>query len=368
MNRNRLLAMIYKEFMQISRDASTFLIGIILPIMLMFLIGSGMSLDVKHVSVGVVLEDTSPTARDVVSFVNGSPYFSPQYMWSMKDAVNAMDHRQVDAIIRVPSNFTSELHRGHGQVQVILYGVDTSISTSVRSYIESGIATWNQEHATKPVTLGPVVVFPRQWFNDANSSTYMFIPGLIVIVMTLVGVFLTALVMAREWERGTLESVFITPVKPVEIVLAKVIPYFTVALLGFLFCLLVSHVVYDVPIAGSFLLLLFTSMEYILVTLGMGLTISSIVKSQFIACQLAILVSLLPTVMLSGFIFDLHSVPTIISAVGHALPATYYMEAIKTLLLAGNNMTIITRDAIVLAFYAIVLLITSVRLTQKRLA
>ncbi len=370
LNLNRLLALIRKEFYQISRDYSTFLIGIVLPLMLIILIGSGMSMDVKNVKVAVVLEDMSPTATDVVSFLNGSEYFTPSYMTSMAEAVHQIDDRNADAIVRIPSDFTSNLRRGSADIQVIVYGVNSTIATSAQNYIEAGIAQWQAAHGSQylrgqtPVTINVVT---RQWFNDANSSAYMFIPGLIVIVITLVGVFLTALVMAREWERGTLEALFATPVRPIEIVISKIIPYFVIALLGFLFCLAIAVFGYDVPVKGSFLLLLFASMEYILVAIGMGLTISSITKNQFLACQVALLASLLPTVMLTGFVFDLHSVPTAVRFVGQLLPGTYYMELIKTLLLAGNNYYIVTRDCALLAGYALFFLTMSVRVTKKRI-
>lgn len=148
--------------------------------------------------------------------------------------------------------------------------------------------------------------------------------------MTLVGVFLTALVMAREWERGTLESLFVTPVRPIELIVSKIIPYFLVASLGFLLCVSIAVLGYDVPLKGSWAVLAISSAEYIIVAVCLGLTISSIVKKQFLACQMALFISLLPTVMLSGFIFDLHSVPYIIRIVGHIIPATYYMELVKT--------------------------------------
>lgn len=370
LNFHRLWSLIRKEFYQISRDYSTFLIGLVLPLMLIVLIGSGMSMDVKNVKVTVVLEDMSPTATDVVSFLNGSDYFTPTYVTSMAEAVKRMDDRDADAIVRIPSDFISNLRRGSADIQVIMHGVNSTIAMNAQNYIEAGIGQWQVMngnaywHGKRPVTINVVA---RQWFNDTNDSAYMFIPGLIVIVITLVGVFLTSLVMAREWERGTLEALFATPVRPIEIVVSKIVPYFTIALLGFLFCLAIAVFGYNIPIKGSFLLLLFGSMEYILVAVGMGLTISSITKNQFLACQVALLASLLPTVMLTGFVFDLHSVPAVVRFIGQLLPGTYYMELIKTLLLAGNNSYIVTRDCALLAGYAVFFLTMSVRVTKKRI-
>lgn len=371
----RIRSLIYKEFCQIVRDKSTFLIGIVLPMMLIVLIGSGMSLDVKNIPVAVVLEDSSPLARDSVSFLNGSEYFEPHYVTSMKEAEALVSSQQADSIIRIPSDFSADLYRGKASVQVILNGVNTTTATSAKGYITAGFQSWMQSYAEKmgvssasTGAKGGITIVSRQWFNDANSSTYLFIPGLIVIVMTLVGVFLTALVMAREWERGTLESLFVTPVRPIELIISKIIPYFLVASLGFLLCVSIAVFGYDVPLKGSWVALAISSAEYIIVAVCLGLTISSVVKKQFLACQMALFISLLPTVMLSGFIFDLHSVPYIIRIVGHIIPATYYMELVKTIFLAGNNWTLIIRNVAVLAGYATLFFLLSLRLAQKRLS
>lgn len=389
MSFRRLRALIYKECLQLTRDPSSFFIGLVIPALLIFLIGFGMSMDVTHIPTAVVLEDSSPTARSVVSFMNESPYFSPRYVTSMEEAKELMDERRAEAILRIPGDFSARLSEGRGKVQLITYGVDTTIANATTTYVQNGIARWQQSYlsgtaingapavagasssttlsATPPIVPGSVTVDSRQWFNDANTSTWMFIPGLIVIVMTLVGVFLTALVMAREWERGTLESLFVTPMHAAEIVFAKIIPYFGVAMIGFFICLLSARYVYEVPIEGSIILILFASVEYVLVAIGMGLTISSVLKNQFLSCQLALLVSLLPTIMLSGFIFDLRSVPTAVNVISHLMPATYYMDLLKSLFLAGNNPVIIYKNCAILAGYAVLFIGLSLLVTRKRL-
>lgn len=388
MSVRRLRALIYKECLQLTRDPSSFFIGLVIPALLIFLIGFGMSMDVTHIPTAVVLEDSSPIARSVVSFMNESPYFSPRYVTSMQEAKQLMDERRAEAILRIPGDFSARLSEGRGKVQLITYGVETTIANATTTYVQNGIARWQQAYlsgtaingapaiagtpssttlSAAPVVPGSVTVDSRQWFNDANTSTWMFIPGLIVIVMTLVGVFLTALVMAREWERGTLESLFVTPMHAAEIVFAKIIPYFGVAMIGFFICLLSARYVYEVPIEGSIILILFASVEYVLVAIGMGLTISSVLKNQFLSCQLALLVSLLPTIMLSGFIFDLRSVPTAVNIISHLMPATYYMDLLKSLFLAGNNPVIIYKNCAILAGYAVLFIGLSLLVTRKRL-
>jgi ABC-2 type transport system permease protein len=185
--------------------------------------------------------------------------------------------------------------------------------------------------------------------------------------MTLVGAFLTAMVMAREWERGTLEALFVTPVRPGEILLAKIIPYFVVGMLGLGMCLVAARFQLGVPIYGSFPVILISSMLYMLVALGLGLVISSITKNQFLASQIAIISSFMPSLMLSGFLFDLRDVPMVIRLVGQALPATYFIELIRTLFLAGNVWPLIFKDCAILAAYAVLLLGLARFVTRKKL-
>lgn len=367
----RLKALTYKEYLQLIRDRSSVVIGIFLPALLIVLVGFGLSLDVKHVPVAVVMEDRSPVTRDILSFMDGSEYISPVYVTSMKDGETLMNEREVNVILRIPPDFTRQLQKGDAKVQIILWGVDAATARVAGSYIESGIAGrvaayMEKQGGVVPIN-GFVEIVPRQWFNDANTSTWFFIPGLVVLIMTLVGVFLTTMVMAREWERGTLEALFISPVKPLEILIAKIIPYFCTAMVGFSLCLLASYYIYHVPLRGSFLVILASSVIYLFSALGIGLTVSTLIKNQFVSCQVALLVSMLPTMMLSGFIFDLRSVPAFISFIGHLLPATYYMELLKSLFLAGNDWPLIIKNTTILLLYALFFTGLSYKVTRKRL-
>ena len=366
----RLTAMIKKEFRQLIRDNSSILIGIFLPIILIFIIGYGVTLDVKNVPVAVVLEDTSPTAHDVLSFLNGSEYFSPIYVTSMYEAVELMDDRKVDAVLKIPSDFSENLYKQKSSIQLILYGVDSSTATTVKGYIEVSIKQWealNNSAFMNSPSAGNILIENRMWFNDSNSSTWYFIPGLIVLIMTIVGVFLTSLVMAREWERGTLESLFISPIKPLEILLSKMIPYFCTAMIDFSLCLVAARVLFKVPIHGSLLIIIFCSMLYLFVSLGMGLIISSITKNQFLASQVALVVSFLPAMMLTGFLFDLRSVPVFIRNIGQILPATYYLQLLKSLFLGGNNWNLILKNCLILSAYAVFFVSTALKVTKKSL-
>jgi ABC-2 type transport system permease protein len=264
------------------------------------------------------------------------------------------------------------LGEGEAQVQFLAYGTDSTRATIIRNYINSIVGQWTLRQADRkadsPVTTeGRITLVERLWFNSANSSTWYLVPGLIVLIMTLIGAFLTAMVMAREWERGTLEALFVSPVRPTEILLAKIVPYFLVGMMGLGICLAAAHFLFEVPMRGSLLILLGGSMLYLLVALGFGLVISSITKNQFTASQIAIITSFMPALMLSGFLFDLRNVPVVIQLFGKILPATYFMELIRTLYLAGDVWPVIIRNYAILAGYAVLLLGLARFVTRKKL-
>jgi len=365
----RLVSLVRKEFRQMWRDKSNMAMGILLPIALILIFGYGLSLDVKNAPVAVVLEDASPAAREAVSGLELSPYISPSMLASMHEARRLMRERAVDAIVRVPPDFSRRLAAGHAQIQLLVHGADANRAAIVRGYVEGALGTWALRRADRgAASAAPAVTIgQRLWFNAANTSTWYLVPGLIVLVMTLVGAFLTALVMAREWERGTLEALFVTPVRPTEILLAKLVPYFVVGMAGLALSLLASQFLFAVPMQGSLALVLLGSVLYLLVALGLGLVISSATRNQFMASQVALLTSFMPSLMLSGFLFDLRDVPVAIRLVGHALPATYFMDLIRTLFLAGNVWPVVLKDCAVLAGYAVALLAVARAVTRKRL-
>lgn len=370
-SRSRMRALIVKETRQLLRDKGNILVGMFLPVMLILIFGYGLSFDVKNMPVAIVLEDPSPIAADVVSGFYLSPYFTPVTLTSTREAERLMLDRKVDGIIRVRSDFSRQLSAGAATVQLLVNGVDANRARVMLAYAQGAIAQWTARAIAngEPISggIGTVRVEQRTWFNEANTSTWFLVPGLIVVIMTLIGAFLTALVMAREWERGTLEALFVTPVRAGEVLVSKIVPYFGVGLVGLTLCLLAARFLFEVPIRGSLFLILLASMLYLLVALGIGLLISSAVKNQFLASQIALIVSFLPALMLSGFIFDLRSVPSVVRAISSVLPATYYVEALQTLFLAGNVWRLIVVDLAVLAVAAIVLLGLARSKTRKEL-
>jgi ABC-2 type transport system permease protein len=372
---SRLISLTRKEFRQLLRDRSNLAIGILLPMVLILIFGYGMSLDVKNAPVAVVMEDASPTAHEAIAGLQLSPTIAPVLLGSMHDAEELMRERKVDGIVRIPSDFSRALAAGNARVQLIVHGADAGRATIIQAYVSGALGQAAVRQADRlgstsgadAPPAGRVTVEQRMWFNAANTSTWYLVPGLIVLIMTLVGAFLTALVMAREWERGTLEALFVTPVRPVEILLAKIIPYFGVGMLGLALCLLAARFLFAVPMYGSLAVVVFSSMLYLIVAVSLGLVISSVTRNQFLASQIALIATFMPSMMLSGFLFDLRNVPTAVRVIGHVLPATYFMDLIKTLFLAGDVWPLIWRNCAILLCYAIGLLLLARAVTRKSL-
>ncbi|MBW8719679.1 ABC-2 type transport system permease protein [Variovorax paradoxus] len=370
----RLVSLTRKEFRQLLRDRSNLAIGILLPMVLILIFGYGMSLDVKNAPVAVVLEDSSPMAHEAIAGLQLSPTIAPVLLGSMHDAEALMRERKVDGIVRVPADFSRALAAGNARVQLIVHGADAGRATIIQAYVSGALAQAALRQADRggaagaaAPSAGRVTVEQRMWFNAANTSTWYLVPGLIVLIMTLIGAFLTALVMAREWERGTLEALFVTPVRPVEILLAKIIPYFAVGMLGLALCLLAARFLFAVPMVGSLFAVVLSSMLYLIVAVSLGLVISSVTRNQFLASQVALIATFMPSMMLSGFLFDLRNVPTAVRVIGHLLPATYFMDLIKTLFLAGDVWPLIWRNCAVLVAYAVGLLLLARMVTRKSL-
>ncbi len=363
-------ALVRKEIRQIVRDSSSIAIGIVMPVLLIALFGYALSLDVRLVPIAIVLEDPSPDAAELAAGFRLSSYFDARLMTSMAQAQRLMLDREVDGIVRIRPDFARRLSHADAEVQVIVHGTDANRARIIERYAQGAVAQWMARQAAegRVTTAGPVALRDRMWFNEINESRYFLVPGLIVLIMTLIGALLTALVMSREWERGTLESLFVSPVRVEEILLGKTIPYFVLGMTGLALCLLAGKFLFQVPFRGSVLVLAGVSILYLLVALGIGLLISSAVKSQFVASQLTLLVTFLPALMLSGFLFDLRSMPAVVRLMTYALPARYYVALLQTVFLAGDVCPVIVPNAAVLGGMAAALLALTRLTTRKKLA
>lgn len=365
----RLIALTRKEVRQLLRDKSNLFVGLLLPLALILLFGYGLSFDVKDAPVAIVLEDRSPAAQEAVAGIGGSPYLVPVAAASMDEAVRLIRAHKVEGIVRVPVDFSQRRAAGDARIQLIVNGADSTTASAIEGYVNGGIQTASRHIMDRSGSGsgGGITLVQRTWFNEAGVSTWYLVPGLLVLVMTLIGAFLTSLLIAREWERGTLESLFVTPVRPLELVLSKLAPYVVIGAIDMGVCLISARFLFEVPIRGSLLVIIVASLLYLIVALLLGLFISGTTRNQFAASQMALLASFMPAMMLSGFVFDLRNVPLVIQIVSQLLPATHFMELVKSLFLAGTIWPMVLKNCAILVAYGVLLAFVTGRTLRKRL-
>jgi ABC-2 type transport system permease protein len=366
----RLRGLVRKEFLQVLRDPSSIAIALVMPVSLLLLFGYGVSLDAEHVPIAVVVEEPSADTAAFLASFQGSRYFSPVPQPGMREAVSLLEAGRVDAILRLRSDFARRLARPDGApIQLIVNGVNANNARIVQGYAQGAWSTWLAQRAREQggALSQPVDLEQRVWFNSELRSRDFLVPGLVVVIMTLIGALLTAMVMAREWDRGTMEALMVTPVAPGELLLGKLIPYFVLGTGGLLLSVAMAVWLFGVPLRGSFWLLWLTSSVFLLVALGMGLLISGVARNQFIAGQVAIIVTFLPAFLLSGFIFDIGSMPTVVQVITHAVPARYFVSIAQTLFLAGNLWQVVLPNVAALLAMAVLFLGLTWRNTRKRL-
>jgi len=366
----RLAGLVRKEFLQIVRDPSSIAIAFLMPVFLLLLFGYGVSLDADRVPVAVVAEAPSQDSADFLAALQGSHYFAPIVVESIPVAERALLAGKVSGIVRLRVNFSRQQRQAGGAtIQVIVDGVDANTARLVEGYVEGAWGTWlAAEAAGRGETLQmPVDLQPRIWFNSELRSRNYLVPGLVAIIMTLIGALLTALVMAREWERGTMEALMVTPASMSEVLIGKLIAYFTLGTGGMLLSVGMAVWLFEVPLRGSFWLLWACSSLFLLAALGMGLMISTLARSQFVAGQIAIVATFLPAFLLSGFMFDIDSMPAVVQAITHLVVARYFVAIVQTLFLAGNVWPVILPNALALAVMAALFLGITWRKSRKRL-
>jgi ABC-2 type transport system permease protein len=344
----RLRGMIRKESLQILRDPSSIAIAFVMPVVLLLLFGYGVSLDAKQIPLALVVDQPSAETSAFTAAFYASEYFSPRPMGSIQEAEQSLAERQVHAILWLRQDFGRRLRSGDGaRLGVILNGVDANQARITSGYIQGAWQTWLAAYAASrghELRL-PAHVDARVWFNPALRSRNFLVPGLIAVIMTLIGALLTALVVAREWERGTMEALMVTPIRIAELLFGKLVPYFVLGMGGMLLSVAMARWQFGVVLQGSFWLLLLASALFMLVALAMGLLISTVARSQFVAGQIAILATFLPAFILSGFIFDIGSMPAPIQVITHIVPARYFVAILQTLFLAGDVWAVILANA-----------------------
>jgi ABC-2 type transport system permease protein len=371
----RVAALLRKEFLQIRRDPSTFLIAGVLPLLLLVIFGTGVSLDLRQVRVAVVIEQPTPEATSLLTAYRNSRYFTVREARHRAEVADELVAGRLSGIIVLQADFAERLGREEqAPVQVLVDGADPNTAGLVRGYAQGVWQNWLEQEARsktgladRPDARPQLSTEPRYWYNPGLTSRESLLPGAVAIILTIIGTLLTALVVAREWERGTMEALLATPAGRLEMLIGKIVPYFALGMAAMGLSVGASVWLFDLPFRGSVAALLTVSAAYLAAMLTLGLLISTRTKNQFVACQAALIVGFLPAFQLSGFIFEIDSMPAPIRWLTMALPPRYYVSSLQTLFLAGDVPAVLVPNTLVLAGFAAALFVLLFRATQTRL-
>jgi ABC-2 type transport system permease protein len=375
MRLHRLAAITIKEVLQIVRDARSVGIVVAMPVAMMLVFGYGISLDVKHVPTYVFDREGSQQSQDLLKHFQASEYFDVKKAVNNYPAlVRALDDGACKLAIVVPHDFSLRLNAG-GQVsvQALIDATDSNTANLAIAYSQAVVQTysqrvqvdWIRRHGQRQIK-PPISVEARTWFNENLESMPNIVPGVVVIVMAVIGVFLTALTIAREWERGTMEQLISTPVTELELMLGKLAPYFVIGMLDTCLCAGFGILWFDVPFRGSWSVFFISSALFLIVVLSLGYFFSVVAKSQLAASQISLFATFLPAFLLSGFLFPIDQMPVAIQAVTYVVPARYYMEIIRNSFLKGSPITILMNELLALAFLSCVLVFVATRIFKKK--
>lgn len=353
MNALRLKILISKEKKQLLRDPSSILIGILLPIVLLLLIGYGMSMDIKDIKLTIVAPFSSKESNKIISGFKSSDYFQVQRVYTTREGDEALRSHQADACFYLPQDYDKLSSNGKSSILIVVNAVNATHARMVENYIKGTLSSVLSKEGGNAASAG-VLIESRMWYNEANDSRYYMVPGAIVIIMSVIGTLLTALVMAREYEHGNLESMFVTPMKSSEILIAKAVNNFVLGLIGLSLSLLAARYLFDVPIRGSITVLFLISALYLIVSLCLGLLISSITKNQFLASEMTLILTFMPAFMLSGFLYEIDNMPVVIQWVTYFVPARYYVEFMQSTFNVGNVWPLIIKDFSALLAFSVI--------------
>ena len=374
---HRLRAIARKEFIQIWRDPRSLTIVLLMPIMQMALLGYGINLDTKHLQVYALDREGSQNSQSLLKRFQASEYFHlVRTVDNYRDLTAALDADQCKLGIVIPEDFSERLNDSGGvAVQALVDGTDNNTADLAIGYAQAVVSGYSREiqlnwlgrQGRAQQATPALSVESRTWFNEELESRNFIIPGVVATVMALIGALLSSLTVAREWERGTMERLISTPITPLELMLGKLFPYFTIGLFDAALCVFIAVGWFNVPFRGALTTLFFTTSLFLCVVLGMGFMLSALVKSQIGASQMALMVTLLPTMLLSGFAFPIDQMPAPIRALTHLVYARYYVTMLKAVFLKGSGVDDLIEPMLALALYAAVVVFFARRALRKTL-
>lgn len=395
MNFSVMKAFIIKEFKQIIRDSSSILIAFILPLILLFLFGFGINFDTNTVKIGIVDLDMSPKSRDFAQSLVNTRYLDCIFIKTTNEADKLLAGGKIRGYAVIPVNFTAEFMKmkkdksganpapqgkksgsfplsalNRPSIQIVTDGTEPNTAKFAASYIEGAYNAWAgyvSSQTAKTETGGGIQTIQRAWYNPALKSTYFVLPGSLAIIMTMTGTVLTALVIAREWERGTMEALLTTEITKVEFVLSKYIAYFVLGMLSIAFCLFIIIFIFRVPFRGSYFALLISSSLFMMTGLGSGLLVSTLFRDQFTSSQVAGTIGFMPSMMLSGLIYEIDSMPFLIKILSYIIPSKYFVSSITSLFLSGVIIKTLIINGIYMLLFSLFMGILIIKSTKERI-
>jgi drug efflux transport system permease protein len=377
MNPNRLAAIATKEIIHIRRDVRSLIIVVLMPAILVLLFGYGVSLDLKHLPIYAFDRDGTQASQDLLKRFQSSNYFRiAKVANSYAELAQAIDSGKATLAIIIPHDFSERLHDGGPvEIQAIVDASDDNTANLAVGYAQGVLQGYSsdlqvewRERRGLPRQFVPLSTEVRTWFNEDLESSAFIVPGVLALVMTVIGAFLTSLTVAREWERGTMEQLISTPVTALEIMLGKLLPYFVIGMVDVGLSTALAVYWFRVPFRGTIVTLFLSSALFLIVMLLLGFLISVVAKTQLAASQIALIVTFLPAFLLSGFLFAIEQMPVFIQYVTRVLPARYYVSALKNIFLKGTPVEMLYANLLPLAVFALVLVLLATRAFRKKLA
>ncbi len=358
-----------KEFIHVIRDRRTLGLLILMPMMQLMIYGYGINTDVKHLPVYLYDQDKTYLSRRLVDAFTQSDYFAVKVQaTSLQQAYKALDSGAAQSVLIIPPNFTGDLLKKKGaQVQMIIDGTDSTPATVALNSSQAIVNAFMQNEGLIPIQVLPIDFRPRLWYNPDLKSTYFMLPGLIALVLQFLVPMITASAIVREKESGNIEQLLVTPIKPYELILGKIIPYLFIGAVISISIIATMHYLFVVPIKGSIVTLFFLTLLYLIVCLGIGLWASTVADNQQQAAQLVMLLAM-PSILLSGFIFPRESMPLLVRDISCVIPMTYFLKIVRGIILKGMSFYDLLDQVWPLLLMAVVVIVFSIRRFSKRMA
>lgn len=355
MNATRLIAVARKEAIQLRRDPRSMALAFVLPVFMLLFFGYAISWDVRDIEIAVLDEDRSQPSREAVAALVGSGYFRvTENLTARRQADAALAAGRVAGVLIVPADFSERLAaRTRAPVQLLLDGSDANTATIVLNYADAILARFSRDVLLAGARVTPPLVpQTRVWYNPTLASRNMIVPGLIAAIMSIIAAMLTSLTIAREWERGTMEQLAATPVGRLEVVFGKLLPYLVIGFIDVAVTVAAGMLIFGVPMHGSIVLLAIMTLLFLIGALGLGIFISAVLKSQILATQAAMVATYLPALLLSGFLFDIRSMPTVLKGITYIVSARYYITVTRGILLKGVGIEVLWVQGLSMVLFA----------------